>query len=200
MEEDFCRVVSGSVESELLAGDHTGVSQRPEVNSELVIVVLAQKLIEDFRDSVDGGRLQHGIIGGVHLREIGASEGSDGAGDEDLAVVVTRDVERVCSTSNIDVVSQGGVLLSQRGQNCCQVENVVNFVLLNNIFVSLLVGHVQLIILASYRGVAFDQVSGDHLRGAEFLFKGLSQLAADLTSTSGDKDGLVFPVLAEGRS
>lgn len=54
MEENLRRIVSGSIECVLFATDHTWISDSSEVNTELVMIVLAEELVEDFTHAING--------------------------------------------------------------------------------------------------------------------------------------------------
>ena len=78
-----------------------------------MVVVLSKELVEYLRDAVDRSRLKDRIIWSVHLLEVGSSEHRNRGGEEKLAVVVSCNVQRVCSTVDINFVGELRLLLSQ---------------------------------------------------------------------------------------
>jgi len=62
MEENLGRVVGCSIKGILLGTDHTWISDRSEVDSKFIMVVLPKEFIENFAYSINGFWLKDNII------------------------------------------------------------------------------------------------------------------------------------------
>ena len=66
----------------------------------------------------------------------------------DLAIVFSSDIKSIFGTIDVDVVSEIWVLLTQGGEDGCQMQNIINLIILDKCFILLLIGDIQLFILA----------------------------------------------------
>ena len=62
MEENFRRIVGGSIECVLFATDNTWISDSSKVDAKFVMIVLTEELVEDFTHAINGLWLKDDII------------------------------------------------------------------------------------------------------------------------------------------
>ena len=72
-----CRIIGGSIECIFGAADDSGVSDRSEVDTEFICVILAHLLVEHFADTVNGFGLEDHVIRSVVFWEMVSAENSD---------------------------------------------------------------------------------------------------------------------------
>lgn len=93
LKEDLCRVHGSAVESIFLRADNTWVSNAAEIDSELLVIVSSKLLIEDLRHTVHGSGLKDRVNWGLVLLELVTTEGSNSRRQEDLALVLSGNVQ-----------------------------------------------------------------------------------------------------------
>lgn len=141
-EEDLCRVIGCAVEIVLLTADHTWVTNRAEVDAELVCIVGSNHFIEDFADAINGLRLEYGVNWGHNLGEVIAAEHSDCRGNHDPAFAISCNVQSIDASIYVYLSCAVWEPLAEGRQNRSQVHYVIDFVLLDDLIVSLKVANI----------------------------------------------------------
>lgn len=140
--EDIDGVIGGATAGKSLVGDNSGVSQTAEVQSGGLVVVLTEQLQMDLGHSVHGGRSHDSVIGG-HLLGGGGTEGTDGGGNVQTALVLTSNLDDVLRSVHVDLQSLLGHLLTDGGEQSAEVDNPGNAVLSNQALDVGLISHIQ---------------------------------------------------------
>ena len=77
----------------------------------------------------------------AHRRGIG-TEDRNRTGTEEPLISLPRHLEHVAQAVEVDVVAEGGILLSANGEDCSEVVDRVDVVLSDDLCIAIGVGHV----------------------------------------------------------
>ena len=113
------------------------------------MVVLSKQLVENFRHTIYGFGLQDRVIGCIVFLKHIATESSNGRRHIKLTVMISSNVQSIGASCHINIVCQFRVFLSKRAENSSQMQNVIDLVLLDNLFILLVISHIELFILAT---------------------------------------------------
>ena len=99
---DIHSVVGRTATGESDIGDQPGEAYRPSVDTKPLKVVVAQQLSGYLRHAVHRSGALDGVLRCLILR-CGGTEGADGAGGEDGALLLSRHLEDVAESADTDV-------------------------------------------------------------------------------------------------
>ena len=84
------------------------------------------------------------------------------------------------------------MLFSQRREDCSEMDDVVDFVFFDDVFVLFLVSNIKLVVLAVKLRVTFHKISCNNLVAAEVRDQGFGEFCSDLSSATCHHDCFVF--------
>ena len=191
MEEDLSWVVGGAIEIVLFTADHTGVADWAEVDTEFAMIVFTNVFIEHLRDPIYGLWLKNRVHGCVILREMFTAEDSNSWGHKNPDLSITGDIQSVDASIHVDVGGAVRESFSEGRENGCQVDDIIDFIVSDDLVVALGIGHIQQLVFAGKAHLFVWDISSDHIVLAYHLADSVNERDTDLALATCHQDSSV---------
>ena len=178
------RIVGSAAARQGFAGNDTGITYSTDIHAVFEVVVGTYQFAADLGHPVHRGGLEHGVLR-RHVSRRGRTERGHRAGCENpLDAFFAGYVVDGGRAAHVDVPSQRRVLFAYGRQNGGQVEDSVDFVLVNQFGQPFAVQYIQLFDRTAVFDLVGDpfevQVRGNHIFTSVNLTQGTGQFGTDL--------------------